>query len=201
MNETSLPRGPFVVWFTGLSGAGKSTLSCMLAAALSDVDRLVTVLDGDVLRSSVHTDLGFSDADRRENIRRIGDLALQHVSQGEVVLVAAIAPFADARDEVRHRFAPGVYVEVFVDAPIGELRRRDTKGIYRGADNGSVHLVTGVTSPYDVPVRPDVHLRTDLGTPDECLVALLTALSDAGLVKGSAVSSTSGGREEPSPAR
>jgi adenylylsulfate kinase len=150
----------FTVWFTGLSGSGKSTLAVAVRDALVARGRLVEVLDGDEIRRNLSKDLGFSKADRDSNIRRIGLVARLLSRNGVVAISAAISPYRDVRDEVRREHdAP--FVEVYLECPIDELIKRDRKGLYQRALRGEIRNFTGVSDPYEAPVAPDIHIRTD----------------------------------------
>jgi sulfate adenylyltransferase len=173
----------FIVWLTGLSGAGKTTLSDALKKRVSGY-RALEVLDGDEVRTNLSKGLGFSREDRDTNVSRIGYVARLLARQGVGVVTAAISPYAAARDEVR-RLAEkdGVqFIEVFVDAPISVLAERDVKGLYKKALAGELKNFTGVSDPYEAPVRPDVLVRSDKETVEESLGKVLAALADKGLL-------------------
>lgn len=167
-----------VLWLTGLSGAGKSTLAAALERRLLEARVLAIVIDGDALRAGLCRDLGFSAEDRRENIRRAGELALQCAQAGLVVVVALISPFradrAAAAARVRAHGVP--FAEVFVDAPIAECERRDPKGLYRRARAGEIVSFTGIDAPYEVPESPALRLQTEREPVEHSLDAL-TALA------------------------
>ena len=137
----------YCVWFTGLSGAGKSTLAYALQQDLSASGMNACVLDGDVLRTGLNSDLGFSPEDRAENVRRVGEVAKLMTGAGVTVLVALISPYRADRDKVRSLFASGYFIEVFVDAPLLTCMQRDVKGLYAMAQRGEVHGMTAMTSP------------------------------------------------------
>jgi adenylyl-sulfate kinase len=164
------------VWFTGLSGAGKSTLAYTLQQELSGSGVNSFVLDGDVLRTGLNSDLGFSPEDRAENVRRVGEVAKLMTSAGVTVLVALISPYRTDRDRVRQLFAPGQFMEVFVDAPLLTCMQRDVKGLYAKAQRGEVPAMTAMTSPYEAPLNPDLHLHTDTLPLAECLVKIKALL-------------------------
>ncbi len=148
------------VWFTGLSGAGKSTLAEAVATRLREAGRGVSVLDGDELRLGLNADLGFSAADRAENVRRVGEVARLMAGAGLIALVPVISPYRADRDRVRsiHETAGLPFVEVFVDTPIDVCEQRDVKGLYAKARAGELRGFTGVDDPYEPPVTADVHL-------------------------------------------
>lgn len=160
---------PFVIWFTGLSGAGKSTLAELLDKRLHDLRLHTYILDGDVLREGMCRDLGFSDDDRAEKIRRAGEIAKLMTNAGLIVLCAFVSPFRDGRAGVRKSLPPGAFIEVFVDTPLIECQRRDPKGLYAQASAQKKTLMTGIDSPYEPPQAPELHLKTE-GTAPEILV-------------------------------
>jgi len=151
---------PAVLWFTGLSGAGKSTIANLVARRLHAQGRLAYVLDGDNLRHGLNKDLGFTDEDRVENIRRAAEVARLMTDAGLIVLVSFISPFRAEREMARALFAEGEFLEVFVDTPLEEAERRDAKGLYAKARRGELRNFTGIDSPYEPPSRPDLCLRT-----------------------------------------
>jgi len=167
----------YIVWFTGLSGAGKTTMVRALREQI-DANRQVEILDGDELRVTLCSDLGFSKADRDANVARIGYVARLLARHGVAVLVAAISPYRDARRQVRDAaFAEGIpFIEVFVDAPLETVIARDTKGLYKRALAGDVSEFTGVTAPYEPPDAADVRLRTDSQTVGASVRELLDVL-------------------------
>lgn len=161
-----------IAWLTGLSAAGKTTLAMEIARELGALDVPHRVLDGDQLRATVCRDLGFSHADREENVRRIFELAVEEARQGVVVLVAAIAPYRSLRAELRSA-SPVAFFEVFVDAPLAVCELRDPKGLYQRARAGELKGLTGIDDPYEAPHAPDAHCRTDLeSVPESCAKVL-----------------------------
>jgi adenylylsulfate kinase len=162
------------MWFTGLSAAGKTTLSSALARELRKADIPTVVLDADALRKGFCAGLGFSRADRAENVRRISELAHRLSQRGIVVLVAAIAPYRDTRLAARQRI--GQFIEVFVNAPLSTCIARDPKGLYARALAGDIPHFTGISDPYEPPLSPDVECRTDLQSIEACTVVLLAAV-------------------------
>ncbi len=169
---TSVPGR--VIWFTGLSGAGKSTLCVHLAAELEKHGRHVNILDGDDLRRGLCSDLGFSAADRTENVRRAMHVAGLLAAGGSIVLVALITPFHALRSMVRVHL-PNM-LEVFVDTPLAICEQRDPKGLYKRARLGELYDFTGLNSPYERPVAPDLVCRTDQETVQTCISKLLKRL-------------------------
>ncbi len=171
-----------IVWFTGLSGAGKTTLSTALERKLFSANRVVCLLDGDILRAGLCRDLGFSAADRQENIRRAGELARSMANNGIIVLAAFISPFRQQRDAIRTTMPPGKFIEVFVNAPLGACELRDVKGLYKKARANQIPEFTGISSPYEAPLAPELELRTDVDSIETCLDKLV-AVVEARLVK------------------
>lgn len=167
---------PKTIWFTGFSGAGKTSIATGLTTRLREQGETVVLLDGDEVRKSLCSDLGFSEADRRENIRRLGQAAMAHMLAGQWVLVAAISPFRSAREAVRRQFAPGDFIEVFVDAPLSLCETRDTKGLYHKARRGLLAEFTGIGSVYEVPEHPEIHLCTADQTLTESIAVVLTEI-------------------------
>jgi bifunctional enzyme CysN/CysC len=165
------------LWLTGLSGSGKSTVAVALEQRLVAAGRAAYRLDGDNLRLGLNADLGFSNEDRRENVRRIGEVAALFADAGVVAIIPVISPFRAGRDEVRARHAAAGlrFVEVFVDTPLAECERRDPKGLYARARAGELHGFTGVDHPYEAPSRPDVVLSGDV-TPEAHAARLATLL-------------------------
>lgn len=167
---------PAVLWFTGLSGAGKSTIANLLERRLHAMGRHTYVLDGDNIRHGLCRDLGFSEADRVENIRRVGEVAALFADAGLIVLVSFISPYRAERDMARQLLPNGEFLEVFVDTALEECRRRDPKGLYAKADAGKIENFTGISAPYEEPLKPDIHLRTQDGGPDEMIEQMIAAM-------------------------
>jgi adenylylsulfate kinase len=161
MNEE---RG-FTLWFTGLSGSGKTTISELVERELRDRERHVEVLDGDIVRTNLSKGLSFSRDDRNVNVLRIGFVANLLTRNGVGVIVSAISPYKEARDQVRRRIVD--FVEVFVDAPLEVCAERDVKGLYKKAFAGEIEQFTGVSDPYEPPNAPDLILKTDEEAPEE----------------------------------
>ena len=175
--EQRLVHSGLTVWLTGLSGAGKSTIGNAVHRELMTEGYLTEILDGDVVREHLGKGLGFSREDRDENIRRIGFVAKLLTRNGVIVLVAAISPYRDLRDEVRS--AVGRFLEVYVNAPLSTCERRDPKGLYRKARRGDLERFTGIDDPYEPPIRPEVECRTDRETIDESVSKVLSAIHRA----------------------
>jgi bifunctional enzyme CysN/CysC len=169
------------VWLTGLPGSGKTTSASFLLEALSRAGTTAVSLDGDILRGGISSDLGFSDADRAENVRRTGETALLLALQGFVAVVSLVSPQRAARDEVRRRHdQEGVgFLEVHVAAPLEVCERRDPKSLYRGARSGSVAHMTGIDDPYEPPLTPELVLVTDLKPPSDTGAELVDAVLGA----------------------
>ena len=149
-----------MLWFTGLSGAGKSTIANLVEARLHARGRHTFLLDGDNVRLGLNKDLGFTAADRVENIRRAGEAAKLMMDAGLIVLTAFISPFRAERALVREMVGDGDFIEIFVDTPLAEAERRDTKGLYKKARAGQLANFTGVDSPYETPEQPDIRIDT-----------------------------------------
>lgn len=173
------------IWFTGLSGSGKSTIARALEAELRQRGCQLEVLDGDVVRTNLTKGLGFSKADRDENIRRIGFVSHLLTRNGVVVLVSAISPYREARDTVRDRI--GDFVEVFVDAPLSVCEDRDVKGLYKKARAGEIKQFTGIDDPYEAPLNPEVHCHTDQQSVEESVVQVINKLEAMGYLAAAAV--------------
>lgn len=174
--RSSFCQAPAVLWMTGLSGAGKTTLSTMLVEALRQEGLSVLMLDGDALRSGLCKDLGFGEADRRENMRRAAELARLLIDAGQHVVVSLISPFAAEREAARRIVGADRFFEVHVHAPLPVVQARDPKGLYARARRGEVRLLTGVDSPYEPPVAPLLRIDTSTCTPSAALEQLLAAI-------------------------
>jgi adenylylsulfate kinase len=170
------------LWFTGLSGAGKTTITQALEKKLRESNYGIEVLDGDVVRTNLTKGLGFSKADRDENIRRIGFVSHLLTRHGVIVLVSAISPYRDIREEVRQKI--GDFVEIFVNAPLAVCEERDVKGLYEKARKGEIKGFTGIDDPYEEPLNPEVECRTDLESLEESVAKVWTKLIELGYVAG-----------------
>ncbi|RMG84135.1 MAG: adenylyl-sulfate kinase [Candidatus Dadabacteria bacterium] len=163
----------FVLWFTGLSGAGKSTLARAVERELFDRGWHTYLLDGDNVRHGLNRDLGFSPEDRRENIRRIGEVAKLFVDAGIVTLTAFISPFREDRERVRALFGPGEFVEVYVRCDLATCEARDPKGLYKKARAGEIREFTGIDSPYEPPEAPELVVDTAAWPLEECVARIV----------------------------
>lgn len=175
-----LGQKPCVIWLTGLSAAGKSSIASSLQSTLYDRGLHCYLLDGDTVRLGLSRDLGYTDGDRQEHIRRVGELARLFVDAGLIVLVALISPFRTERNSVRALFEPGEFIEVFVNTPLAICELRDPKGLYRRARAGQVPLFTGIDSPYEVPEQPEVMLPASEIGIDDCVSRLIDFLQQQG---------------------
>ena len=180
---------PLVLWLTGLSGAGKSTLANSLAQRLFDDGHFVYVLDGDNLRHGLNRDLGFDEADRHENIRRMADVAGLMYDAGLVTLAACISPFKSDRDFARSLIPAGRFVEVFVDTPLEVCEQRDAKGLYRRARAGEIRDFTGIDSPFERPTHAEVTVDTSCLSPTDCADTVMRYLAEHRLLSGHLASS------------
>ena len=169
-----------VLWLTGLSGAGKSTLAAKLEAELYRRQVRAYVLDGDTIRSGLNNDLGFNPEDRRENIRRIGEVAKLFFDAGFFVLSALISPYRKDRRLARSLFQQGEFLEIYVKCAMAECERRDPKGLYKKARHGIIKNFTGISSPYEAPISPELIIETDQQPLQECVRQIISYLEDHG---------------------
>jgi sulfate adenylyltransferase len=168
------------VWFTGLSGSGKSTTAKALSDLLHDRGRVVTVLDGDVVRTHLSSGLGYSREDRDTNVRRIGYVASEIVRHGGIAVAALVSPYRDTRNEVRALVGSDRFLEVFVDTPLEVCEGRDVKGLYARARSGEVGSFTGVDDPYEPPLHPELTLHTTDASPRDNACRVLRMLEERG---------------------
>ncbi|MEX1323749.1 MAG: adenylyl-sulfate kinase [Synechococcaceae cyanobacterium] len=171
-----------ILWFTGLSGAGKSTLANAVNSALFEQGMACYVLDGDNIRHGLCQDLGFSDADREENIRRVGEVAKLFMDAGVIVLTAFVSPFRADRDRVRDLVPAGDFIEIFCDADLAVCEQRDTKGLYARARVGEIKEFTGISSPYEAPEHPELRVETGSTPLEESVKQVLSYLQSIALV-------------------
>jgi bifunctional enzyme CysN/CysC len=173
---------PTILWFTGLSGAGKSTIANLVERKLADLGAHTYSLDGDNIRQGLNKDLGFTDADRVENIRRIGEVARLFVDAGLIVTASFISPFRAERDMVRSLVEPAEFIEIFVDAPLALAEKRDTKGLYKKARAGQIKNFTGIDSAYEAPLKPELRLDTATSSAEALADLVIDHLRRAGIV-------------------
>lgn len=181
---TILRQRGATIWFTGLSGSGKSTIAVALEQALYNIGKLSYRLDGDNVRLGINKNLGFSEQDRKENIRRIGEVAKLFGDAGVISLSSFISPYKIDRDEVRqlHEQANIQFIEVFVDCSLAVAEKRDPKGLYKKARAGEIKNFTGIDDPYEAPTNPEVHLHTDEMTVEQEVQLVLDHLKENGLI-------------------
>lgn len=165
-----------VLWFVGLSGSGKSTLANGLQAKLFENGFNAIVLDGDNTRLGINKDLGFSDKDRNENIRRVAEISKLFIETGHIVINAFISPFENNRTQARNIISDTDFIEIYIDSSISACEKRDIKGLYKKARAGEINDFTGVSSPFEVPEKPDILVKTDEHTPDESIDYLFDQL-------------------------
>lgn len=172
-----------VLWFTGLSGAGKSTVAGALEQALVARGAHTYLLDGDNVRHGLCADLGFSEADRTENLRRVGAVAGLMVDAGLIVLSAFISPLKSQRDSIRQALPEGKFIEVYVATSLEECEKRDVKGLYQKARRGEIKNFTGISDPYEAPEQPDIKLDTGLLSVEQSVQQLLFLLEQRGIIR------------------
>ncbi len=167
---------PAVLWFTGLSGSGKSTIANLVEKKLHRMNRHTFLLDGDNVRHGLNKDLGFTEADRIENIRRVGEVARLMADAGLIVITAFISPFRAERDMVRAMLPEGEFIEVHVDTPLAVAEARDVKGLYKKARAGQLKNFTGIDSPYEAPEKPELRIDTTRTTPEDAAELIVLRL-------------------------
>jgi adenylylsulfate kinase len=167
-----------VLWFTGLSGSGKSTLANAVDSALYQRNFRSYVLDGDNIRHGLNSDLSFRKEDRKENIRRIGEVAKLFVDSGLIVSSAFISPFLEDRQLVRNIFDPGEFIEIYLSCPINICEDRDPKGLYEKARKGEISEFTGISSPYEVPINPEIIIESNQMTLEQSVDKIITYLTE-----------------------
>ena len=171
-----------ILWFTGLPCSGKSTIAHAVEERLYRMGCRTFVFDGDNVRRGLCSDLGFSREDRAENIRRIGEMARLFIEAGIIALTAFISPFRKDRERIRKLVPPGDFIEIYCDCPLEICEQRDTKGLYRRARVGEIKEYTGISSPYEPPEDPELTLRTDSMTVEECVENVVALLGERGIV-------------------
>ncbi|NPB04763.1 MAG: adenylyl-sulfate kinase [Aquificae bacterium] len=171
-----------IVWFTGLSGSGKSTIAHALEEELYKRGVHTYVLDGDNVRTGLNKDLGFSEEDRRENIRRLGEVAKLFVDAGIITLVAAISPYKRDREFVRNLVEPGEFVEVYVRCPVEVCETRDPKGLYKKARQGIIKNFTGIDAPYEEPENPEILIESDKESVQNAVLKIIKFLEEKGII-------------------
>ena len=171
---------PCILWFTGLSGSGKSTIANAVESALLASGKHTYLLDGDNIRMGLNRGLGFSEQDRVENIRRIGEVAKLFVDAGTIVLSAFISPFQKDRDAVRALVEAGEFIEIFVDTPLDVCEKRDPKGLYKKARSGEIPDFTGISSPYEAPRKPEIRIVNDRISVDDAARQVVDYLQERG---------------------
>ncbi|MRX53605.1 adenylyl-sulfate kinase [Bacillus sp. HMSC76G11] len=172
----------FILWFTGLSASGKSSVANAFARTLFDRGAQAFVLDGDNVRHGLNQDLGFNETDRKENIRRIGEVSKLFVESGQIVLTAFISPYRADRDLVRELVEKDEFLEVYIKCSIEECEKRDPKGLYKKARNEEIKHFTGISAPYEEPANPEIVLDTEKHSIDDCVKQLTKTLIEKGLI-------------------
>jgi adenylylsulfate kinase len=167
-----------ILWFTGLSGSGKSTLSVELEKSLYEMGIKTFRLDGDNIRHGLNSDLGFAEKDRNENIRRIGEVSKLMVEAGLMTLTAFISPYKKDREFVRSLMEEGEFIEIYVHASVEECENRDPKGLYKKARAGKINGFTGIDSPYEMPVEPELIINTEVMTINESVLKIISYLKE-----------------------
>lgn len=182
-------HGSYVIWFTGLSGSGKSTLANALSRRLFESNIHSYVLDGDNIRHGLNKDLFFSESDRKENIRRIGELSKLFVDSGQVVITAFISPYREDRAQVQQLLEENEFFEVYVECSLNECEKRDPKGLYKKARNQEIKDFTGIDSPYEAPINPHLTVNTEKQSLQESVKLIVEFLEQKQLIKGDISSS------------
>lgn len=165
-----------VFWFTGLSGAGKTTLARHISSYLAQENRLVFILDGDEIRHTINKDLGYTENDRKENVRRTAEIAKLMIEKGAIVLCALMSPTQDMREMAKAIIGESNFYEIFVDAPIATCKNRDVKGLYLKYDKGEVRNISGLDAPFEPPISPFLTIDTSKYTVEICLEKALSAI-------------------------
>jgi adenylyl-sulfate kinase len=177
-------HGSCIIWFTGLSASGKSTIANELECVLNKKGMHTYLLDGDNVRHGLNKNLGFSAEDRKENIRRIGEVAKLFIDSGIMVTTAFISPFKEDRDTVRALVKDGEFIEIYARCPISVCQQRDPKGLYKKAIAGEIKEFTGISQPYEEPVNPELVIDTDKLSVEECVDKIIDCLKSRKIIKG-----------------
>lgn len=178
VKEEILRQNGRVIWFTGLSGSGKTTLAASLEKELFFRRFFCQVLDGDNIRAGINNNLGFNEADRLENIRRIAEVSKLLVNAGLITICSFISPTNEIRELARNIIGPNDFIEVYLSTPLEECEKRDTKGLYKRARSGEIKDFTGISAPFDVPACPDIELDTSKYTVRECVDKIFATIID-----------------------
>lgn len=171
-----------IVWLTGLSGSGKSTIAYAVETKLFEQGKRTYILDGDNIRHGLNKDLSFTPEDRKENIRRIGEVTKLFVDAGIIIFTAFISPYEEDREAVRQLFKKGEFIEVYVKCPVEECERRDPKGWYKKAKTGKIQNYTGISAPYEVPENPELILETDKDNINKCVNKIINYLRNVNII-------------------
>ena len=174
---------PCILWFTGLSGSGKSTIANAVELKLNEIGKHTYLLDGDNIRMGLNKGLGFSDEERVENIRRIGEVSRLFVDAGLIVLTAFISPFQEERNRVRSLVDDGEFIEIFIDTPLEVCEGRDPKGLYKKARDGEILNFTGISSPYEAPSKAEINIKNDKIPLNECANKVIEYLQNRGYLE------------------
>jgi len=180
--EKLLGQKGVLLWFTGLSGSGKSTVANAVEKELNKLNRLTYLLDGDNIRHGLNSDLGFNIDARKENIRRIGEVAKLFVDAGIITLATFISPLIEDRNNIRN-LLKGNFIEIFIDCSLENCEKRDPKGLYKKARAGEIKDFTGINSPYESPVSPEITVNTDTQSPKECAAQIINYLKSSNIFK------------------
>ncbi|WP_198018133.1 adenylyl-sulfate kinase [Hippea jasoniae] len=173
---------PCVLWFTGLSGSGKTTIANKVESLLFNNKNLTYLLDGDNIRHGLNRDLGFDEHSRKENIRRVTEVAKLFVDSGLIVLVALISPYRKDREFAKSILEAGEFVEIYIDTPIEVCEQRDVKGLYKKARSGIIKNFTGIDAPYEPPLHPDIHIKTIKMSADDASKSIFSFLVNKGYI-------------------
>jgi adenylylsulfate kinase len=180
--EKLLGQKGTLLWFTGLSASGKSTIAHAVERLLCETDHLAVVLDGDNIRHGLNNDLGFSQKDREENIRRIGEVAKLLAENGVITMTAFISPYRADRNRVRASLNEGDFIEIYLKCTLTELKKRDPKGLYKKAEAGLIQDFTGISAPYEEPLKPEIILDTSELSCGECVERVMEYLRSRGII-------------------